>query len=370
MPPADEVPVARLRAAGAVLVGKTNAPEFTLDGYTWNALFGTTGNPWDPTLTPGGSSGGAVASVASGMVPAAIGTDGGGSIRRPAGHTGLVGLKPTIGRIPRHGGFPHILLDLEVAGPLTRTVADAALLFEAMAGPDPRVHNSQGFPRAPIQLERPPQRLRILYVERFGDAPLDRRIAQSVGEAAQALAALGHEVAEGPLPFDIAPVTAFWPAIGQVGLAHLLEGHEHLELVGARYREMAESGRQIPAHVYLAGLETIRALRAEVAQAFERVDVIMTPSAAAQPWPAEVPFPAEIDGQPVGPRGHTVYTGWVNACGHPAINLPAAPAPDGMPIGFQLVGRFGADELLLRLGRQFEQARPWADRWPALALGA
>jgi aspartyl-tRNA(Asn)/glutamyl-tRNA(Gln) amidotransferase subunit A len=359
-----------MRAAGAIIVGKTNVPEFTLEGYTSNSLFGTTGNPWDPRLTPGGSSGGAVASVASGMVPAAIGTDGGGSIRRPAGHTGLVGLKSTIGRIPRHCGFPHILLDFEVAGPLTRTVADAALLFEAMAGPDPRVHNSLGFTPS-FELERPPARLRILYAARFGDAPLDPVIAQSVGRAAEALSALGHEVETGPLPLDLEPVTLFWPVIGQVGLAHLLERHaDRRDMAGEKYLQMAEAGAQVPAHRYLEGLETVRRFRAEVAHAFNRIDLIMTPTAAAQPWPADQPFPVEIDSVAVGPRGHAIYTGWVNACGHPAISLPADPAPDGMPIGFQLVGRFGADEVLLRLARQYEKARPWADRWPALALSA
>jgi aspartyl-tRNA(Asn)/glutamyl-tRNA(Gln) amidotransferase subunit A len=133
---------------------------------------------------------------------------------------------------------------------------------------------------------------------------------------------------------------------------------------------MAGAGAQVPAFRYLEGLETIRRFRAEVAHAFEQIDVIVTPSAAAQPWPADQPFPTEIDGVAVGPRGHAVYTGWVNACGHPAINLPADPAPDGMPVGFQLVGRFGKDDVLLRLARQYEQARPWADRWPAIALSA
>jgi len=371
VPEADELPVARLRAAGAVIVGKTNAPEFTLEGYTGNALFGVTGNPWDPARTPGGSSGGAVASVAAGMVPAAIGTDGGGSIRRPAAHTGLVGLKSTVGRIPRLGGFPHMLLDFEVAGALTRTVADTALLFAAMAGPDPRVQNSLGFAEPDWDIDRPPGRLRIRYVERFGDAPLAPEIAASVASAAKALEELGHTVEAGALPLDLEPVTAFWPVIGQVGLAHLYALHPAARtLASPKYGEMAEQGAAVPASRYLAGLEAIRAFRAGVAEAFEQVDVILTPSAAAQPWPAGEPFPPEIDGRPVGPRGHAVYTGWVNACGHPAISLPADPAPDGMPIGFQLVGRFGADELLLRLAREVERARPWADRWPALALSA
>jgi aspartyl-tRNA(Asn)/glutamyl-tRNA(Gln) amidotransferase subunit A len=137
-----------------------------------------------------------------------------------------------------------------------------------------------------------------------------------VGRAPEALAGLGHEVGTGPLPFDLDPITAFWPVIGQVGLAHLLDRHaDRRDLVGETYLQMAEAGRQVPAARYLAGLETVRDFRAGVAVTFERIDVILTPSAAAQPWPADQPFPPEIDGVAVGPRGHAVYTGWVMPAG-------------------------------------------------------
>ena len=125
----------RARAGGALIIGKTNVPEFALEGYTDNPLFGVTGNPWNTKLTPGGSSGGAVAAVASGIAPLAIGQDGGGSIRRPAAHTGLVGLKPSLSAVPREHVLPSLLLDFEVIGPLARTVADARLLFDVMRGP-------------------------------------------------------------------------------------------------------------------------------------------------------------------------------------------------------------------------------------------
>ena len=134
----DELPVARMAEAGAVLIGKTNIPELASQGYTDNALFGATANPWNPALTPGGSSGGAVAAVASGIGPIALGTDGGGSIRRPASHTGVVGLKPTPGRIPRCDGLPAILLDFEVIGPIARTVIDLIAVTRALSAPDPR----------------------------------------------------------------------------------------------------------------------------------------------------------------------------------------------------------------------------------------
>ena len=143
----DELAVARVRGQGAVIIGKTNCPEFTLQGYTDNLLFGPTRNPWNTSLTPGGSSGGAVAAVASGLAPLALATDGGGSIRRPASHTGLVGLKPSIGRVARVGGFPAILHDMEVIGPIARTTADAALLLSVIAGPDPRDRASLVFAR-------------------------------------------------------------------------------------------------------------------------------------------------------------------------------------------------------------------------------
>jgi aspartyl-tRNA(Asn)/glutamyl-tRNA(Gln) amidotransferase subunit A len=175
-------------------------------------------------------------------------------------------------------------------------------------------------------------------------------------------------VEEGPLPFDIAPVAEMWPVLGQVGAAFVAGLHPGREgEIGARMRAQAEAGRGIPATRYLAVVESLDAFRRTVTAAFEHVDVIMTPSAAALPWPADEPFPSVIDGQPVGPRGHAVYTAWVNACGHPGLALPSAPSADGLPIGFQLVGPFGAEELLIEIGREFEAAQPWRDRWPALA---
>ena len=364
VPTHDELPVARLRAGGAVIVGKTNVPEFTLEGYTTNLLFGTTRNPWDTRLTPGGSSGGAVAAVAAGLGPLALGTDGGGSIRRPASHTGLVGLKTSIGRVARGPSLPQILLDLETIGPIARSVEDVAVALQVIGGPDVLDRRSLGVADG-RQRGRP---LRLRYVRRLGDAPVDPAILDSTDAAARVLAALGIAVDEGPLPFDVTPVVEMWPILGQVGAAYAVgrtPGRD--EAIGPRMRAQAEAGRGIPATRYLDVIESLDAFRKVVTAAYADVDLIMTPSAAALPWPADEPFPPMIDGQEVGPRGHAVFTAWVNACGHPAIALPCSPSSTGLPIGFQLVGPYGADDLLLDIGRRFETAQPWRDRWPALA---
>ncbi|MBL0394669.1 amidase [Ramlibacter monticola] len=362
----DEFAVARARAAGALVIGKTNVPEFALEGYTGNPIFGVTRNPWNPALTPGGSSGGAVASVAAGITPLAIGQDGGGSIRRPASHTGLVGLKPTLSAVPREHVLPSLLLDFEVIGPLARTVADARLLFEVMRGPAAVDRSSLAAAHAAAR-QRPGRALRILYVERFGAAPLDPQIATSVRQAVQRLAALGHEVREGPLPLDLDFYAQAWPQIGQAGLAQLFDRHpDWARYASPKYLAMADQGRGIPAARLWQILEEVKRLRRDSVALFEATDVIVLPAAAALPWQAEEAFPTRIDGQEVGPRGHAVYTGWVNAAGLPGLALPCEPSSEGLPIGLQLIGPYGADDLLLDLGEAYEATWPWAERWPSL----
>ena len=210
--------------------------------------------------------------------------------------------------------------------------------------------------------------MRMLYVPRFGDAPADSEVIESVDAAALALVSTGVDVQLGELPFSLSAITEFWPILGQVGVAMLLAQHPGMEhLVGERMRAMGEAGSDVPASRYLAGLEAIDRFRRDVSEAFDRYDLIMTPAAAALPWPAEEPYPRRIDGCDAGPRGHAVYTGWVNACGHPAISLPCSPSGSGLPIGFQLVGRFGADDELIALAQRYEDANPWRGRWPAMA---
>lgn len=361
---ADELPIARLRAAGAVFIGKTNLPEFAVEGYTANRRFGITGNAWNPELTPGGSSGGSVSAVAAGLAAAAIGTDGGGSIRRPCSYTGLVGLKPTIGRVPRAGGLPQLLLDFEVVGPVARSVGDARLLYSIMAGPD-RADPSSLAVVDPAPAGRP---LKILFVEQFGDHPCAPSIRASVRAAARKLEQTGHEVVAGKLPFPMAALSDFWGTISKVGLASLCAAVPAMrDKASPQYLEMAAEGAQVSASTFWAGLETVKTFRSDVSRAFADWDLIMTPSCAAQPWPAGQACPTKIDGQPVGPRGHAIFTGWVNACGHPAIAIPAQPDRDHMPVGFQLVGDLGSEEQLFQVAQAFADTDSDGWQWPAVA---
>jgi aspartyl-tRNA(Asn)/glutamyl-tRNA(Gln) amidotransferase subunit A len=353
VPDHDEAPVARLKAVGAVLIGKTNTPELALRGHTDNPIFGVTRNPWNLDLTPGGSSGGAAAALALGLAPLALATDGGGSIRRPAAYTGLVGLKPGVDRIPRADGFPVLMADCEVVGAMARTVSGARLMFEALAG-------------AAV-----PERVgpaRILMVERFGDAPVDPLMTARCREVGAQLAALGHQVSATALPFAIDKAMAAWREATLAGLALLADREPRFfELSAHDYAAQAQEGRMLPAGVHDRIAQTFAAFRAGTARAFERIDAILTPANAASAWLIPEPYPGEIDNRPAGPRGHAIYTGWVNACGLPAIAVPARPGEDGLPVGVQLVGAPGADEQLLAMAAGFEAAHPWADRWPELA---
>lgn len=362
----DELPVARLRAAGAVIFGKTTLPEFAMQGYTGNLVTGITRNPWNTALTPGGSSGGAAASVAAGCGPLALGTDGGGSIRRPASHCGLVGFKPSAGLVPREGGVPEIYLDHENVGALGRTVGDVIHAMQALASPSPGLEMVQAAPA------------RILFAPRFGTHPVDPAIAAQAGDAARRFEALGHVVEEIPR-FDLSePLNAMWSVLSCSGLAWMLGEADHIPEFGLEpgttpdisqctqaIQDNLRDGLSGEAAAMFELLSCIQALKRALQGVFAKHDFILTPAAAALPWAAEQTHPAQIAGMHVGPRGHAVYTAFANAAGLPAIALPAGLL-QGMPAGIQLVGPQGADARLLALALQYEAAHPWADAWPQL----
>ncbi len=356
MPAADESPVARLRAAGAVILGKTNVPEFTLQGYTDNALHGATRNPWNLALTPGGSSGGAVAAVACGIGPLALATDGGGSIRRPASHTGVAGFKPSWGMVPRSDGLPEILPGMEVIGPVARTIGDLVLAM-GIIGAGPLAQAA-----APAQ----PASLRIACWRAIGHGPVDAEVLASTDAAAQALREPGHLVVEEATP---ACIEAFnsgaWPVISSTGLAAVLgdaAGNE--AAMTPSVLALLQRGRALRATELFAAQRLVRDLCAGMDSLFRRFDMVLTPAAAALPWPAHDTHPPVIAGQPVDGRGHAVFTAFANAAGLPALALPGNPSRTGLPIGFQLVGPHGSDAQLLALGLHYESLRPWHARWP------
>lgn len=356
IPERDELCVTRLRAGGWVILGKTNVSEFTLGlGNVSTLLHGTTRNPWDPRLTTGASTGGGAAAVAAGIGPVTLGTDGGGSIRWPAAYCGLVGLKPTLGRVARYDGLPVILHDLEVVAPAARTVGDLSALLTAVAGPDPRDRRSLGVPDTPPVGER---RLRIRVVGQFGDHPVEPAVTASLSAAADRLTALGHLVEAGPTPFDFARFDRHWRTIGTSGLAWLLRGHDGWrEQVGDIYPPMADHGESLTAVDYVAALDTFRELFAQLADFFTTTDLLLTPVTGAMPWPADE----------LAPPYQRIFTGIANATGVPALTLPGPPSPEGLPIGFQLIAPYGADRLLLDVARAYESGYPWAARRPDLS---
>jgi aspartyl-tRNA(Asn)/glutamyl-tRNA(Gln) amidotransferase subunit A len=354
VPDEDELPVQRLREAGAVILGKTNVPEFTVHGFTHNAAFGTTGNPWDPALTPGGSSGGAVAAVASGMGALALGTDGGGSIRRPAAHTGLFGFKPSRDTVKRGRGFPAILHDFEVIGPIARCVDDIVRSMEVITGPAWQRQISEGVVPHP----------RIAYAPSFGGAPVDPFIRDVIDRTVAAMRSLGIDI-ELIAPFDLAErLGPIWPVISQTGVAWLKLQHRDWEnSVSPAIAEMAAAGAAYGATDYLNALDTIASMRKTFEILFGRYDFLVTPSAAAMPWPAAESHPAVIDGHPVGPRGHAVFTPVANALGLPAISLPCVVEDGALPVGLQMIAGQNRDWPLLAFAREYED-RLFVHRWP------
>ena len=369
--PVDDIAVARLRSAGAIIIGKTNTPEFAISGHTDNPLFGVTRNPWNPDLTPGGSSGGAVAGVAAGLFPLALATDAGGSIRRPASYTGVLGLRPSTGAVARAFGFPPLALDFQAVGPIARSVGDLELMFEAIVGADVRDRASLGAATAMAMNEpaRSVERLRIGWVRDLPGVPVDAEIPPALKQVATALGELGHIVDEVTAPFDPEAVNAIFGTLSGAGLSRAVTAcDDWRDRIDPALVPMVEQAATIDAASHVRAIDEVNALRVAASGLFDRVDVFLMPVSAAMPWPAEQRFPATIAGETAGPRTAGSFATFVNLLGVPAISVPA-PVPSGsLPIGAQLIGKFGDDRRLLRIASELETARPWGDRWPELAL--
>ena len=354
--PESAVAVERLEAAGAVILGITNTPEFAAKGQTTNRLYGATRHPLDPALTPGGSSGGAVVSVASGMVPLALGTDAGGSSRRPPAHTGLVGFKPSFGAIPYGPGFAEPFFGISCNCPITRTVAEAALAFDVMAGPDPRdPHSAFVAPGESLDFGA----LTLAYSPKWGlDVPMEAEIAALTDRAVAALRAAGLTILDKDPDWPDGIAEAGLGPIQQAGLA---------ALYGAHWQDDpdqidADLGVQIKAGFEQSSPDVGRALllSEEVALAAARffrdhaIDAAIGPTTPCPAWPIEKLGPETIAGVPVGPRGHAVFTPLFNHARQPAISVPCGTTAAGLPIGLQIVAPRLADRKLLAIAAAIE----------------
>jgi aspartyl-tRNA(Asn)/glutamyl-tRNA(Gln) amidotransferase subunit A len=362
IPDRDDICVERLRAAGAVIVGKTTTPELAMSGRTDSRLSGVTRSPWNLALTPGGSSGGASASVAAGITPLAIGTDMGGSTRLPAAYTGLVGMRPSTGRIARRFGFPATCIDFQVIGPFARTTRDLRLLYDVLAGPDPRDPYSQRFPPAPDLA--PGRRVRIGWLTAIGDEAATPEVAASVAAAVGHLADANCTVAPVSAPFDLGALRTFHATLTAAAAARIVTRFPDRWRAETcdNVRAAAERGLAISATGYVDALDALAAWRADVTTAWGDYDALIVPTTAAPAWRAEDEAPPGLT-----PATQGMFGAWVNAAGLPGISVPGQPHPDGRPIGVQIVAPFGHDAVVLEIAQRLETLAPWADRWPPLA---
>ena len=358
VPAADELVVERIRRAGVVVIGKTNVPEFAAGSHTFNPVFGTTRNPHDPSRSAGGSSGGAAAALAAGLVPLAEGSDMGGSLRNPASFCGVVGLRPSLGRVP---AWPvaNLWETTSTAGPLARNVGDLALLLSVIAGPERHSPHALADPGAMFAPPLATTRLRGLRVavsvDLGGLLEVDHEVAAAVGRAGAALADAGAQVA-GVHP-DLATADDTFRTLRAWHLHATYAG-----LLAAHPDEIKPSlAANIRAGESLTGADVARAYAQRTALAetmrkfFEEYDVLLLPTSQVPPFPVDQEYPSEINGHPM-----TDYLDWMRSCylitvtGCPAISIPAGTTPSGLPVGVQLVARHGADRRLLEVAAAVE----------------
>lgn len=363
----DELVVARLKAAGAIRVGKTNVPEFAAGSHTFNPLFGATHNPYRHGLSAGGSTGGGAAALAAGLVPLAEGSDMGGSLRNPAAFCNVVGLRPTPGRVPTH---PAAIAwsQLSVQGPMGRTVGDVALALSALAGPDPRVPISltddpAGF-AAPLPAEL--TGLRIAWAPDLGGRiPVDPAITEVLGAQLGVFGHLGATVEEdcpdlrgADEVFGVLRAWLFEATFGDLVRRHPDQVKQTIRWNAARGAELtgADVGRAETAHTRL---------HERVVEFFTRFDVLLAPTTQVLPFPVEQEYPTEVAGVP-----QEDYLGWMRSCtlisatGCPALSVPGGFTADGLPVGLQIVGAPRADRRVLEIGHAFEQATGYGRRRP------
>jgi aspartyl-tRNA(Asn)/glutamyl-tRNA(Gln) amidotransferase subunit A len=373
VPDTDAVVITRLKQAGAIIVGKTTTPEFGQQCLTEAPLFGRTRNAWRGDRTSGGSSGGSAVAVATGLVPLAVATDGGGSTRIPAACNGVVGFKQGLGVVPQEyaqDGFGNI----SYITPMTRTVADTALMLSVMAGADPRDPLSTGRPKwdflRAAQTRGDLAGLRVAWRPRLGNSAVAASVLSACEAAVTTLAELGATVSELTTPFEN-PESVWFVNNGSYRRAqfgHHLEQHRAI-MCPTFVRQMDRVASYSAAELYEAIFARTRLFR-QVQTWFDTADIVAMPTLSRPALPIDQDFfgPIEIDNQKVENlrAAWYPYTMPFNLTGNPAISLPCGFDAAGMPLAIQLIGRPGEDEQLLRAAALFEQARPWAGRIPVV----
>jgi aspartyl-tRNA(Asn)/glutamyl-tRNA(Gln) amidotransferase subunit A len=366
----DSLQVARLKEAGAIVVGKTNTPEFGHTAFTRNLLFSVTRNPWNLERTPGGSSGGSSAAIASGMVPLVTASDWGGSIRIPACYTGCFGIKPTQGLIPAAPSLGMTQwVDFAMNGPITRTVRDAAMYLDAVVGYHPSDPASLPHPGLSFTelLEALPKKLHVAFHPDFGRAiqPDVRRLVES---AAMVFKNMGHDLIM--LDEPVLETLYAWRLISSAQtfamLGPYLEGDR--EEYGRSFLKHVQSAAHISWSDYGAAYRLRTQFNEWLTGIFARFDLLLTPTLPTEPFAAAGPPPREIDGHKLNDLMEMlVFTYPFNFSGHPAASVRAGLTDTGLPCGLQIIAERHQDALVMQAAYAFEQARPWNDHWPVIS---
>ena len=368
VPDIDSIVVERVKASGAIVLGKTNTPEFGQSGTTENKVSDPCRNPWNTQRTPGGSSGGAAAALAAGLCTIATGSDGGGSVRIPSAFSGVTGIKPTQHRVPRYGGYGRPAANhFSQSGPLTRTVADTALLLQVMAGPDSRDPNSikETPPDFSAGLRRSVAGMRIAWSADYGYAAVDPEVAEITARAARVFEELGAVVEDAPLQLED-PFEFFFDVFATAtytSYAHLLE--EHRDEFSEPGLYSLEHGATVDGARLSRAIHRVDVLGRQMEDFFDTYDLLLSP---AMPVPAfEIGRkPSVIGGREVDPMwGFIPFTFPINMTGQTAASVPCGFSADGMPIGLHIVGPRRAEARVLQAMAAFERTRPWADKIPA-----
>ncbi|MBK0328357.1 amidase [Rhodobacteraceae bacterium F11138] len=369
VPEQDDLIAARMRAAGAILIGKTNTPEFGLGSHTFNPVYGVTRNPYDTTRSCGGSSGGAAVALATGMTALADGSDMMGSLRNPAAWNNVYGFRPSWGRVPSDPDGDNFLHQLSTLGPMARSPEDIAVLLDVIAGPDSRQpHGMDAPPVAPLQAVDPTG-LRLGWLGDWGGAfPMQEGILDLSASALEVFRALGCHVEPVAPPFC---ADAMWQSWTDLRSWQVACGHADLLRDGAPLKDTAVW--EIERGLKLSALDVHRAsvIRSDwfktAAQLLDSYDALILPSAQVWPFEAELPYPTDIDGQVMD-----TYHRWmqvvvpVSLIGLPALAVPAGFGPQGLPMGIQLFGPRGGDAALLALGAAYHAATGWPQKRPAM----